>query len=141
MIISRAQGQETLKNNQRREEKQLPEREQTATSEEREGEDGEDEQDEEGEDYGNYLNEYEEAESSVEQRCNESDDYTDHIRTSPPASWPQNQGHESSNHSYQVASPSAQQSSSNHYSQNNGHNSSYSTHPAIVSQLYQLICS
>ncbi|KAL0398067.1 UNVERIFIED_CONTAM: hypothetical protein Sradi_2150000 [Sesamum radiatum] len=104
VIISRAQGQETLKNSQRREEKELPEREQTVTSEEREGEDGENEQDEEGEDYGNYFNEYEEAESSVEQRGNESDDYTDHIRTSPPASWPQNQGHESSNHSYQVAS-------------------------------------
>ncbi|KAK4440395.1 protein neuralized [Sesamum alatum] len=122
VIISRTQGQETLKKNQRREEKQLPKQVEAEISEEGEGED-----------YGNYFNEYEEAESSVEQRYNESDDYTDDTRTSPPASWPQqNQGHESSNHSYQVASPSAQQSSCNRYTQDNGHNSSYTTHPAII---------
>ncbi|KAK4399578.1 hypothetical protein Sango_1433300 [Sesamum angolense] len=84
VIISRAQGQETLKNNQRRER-------------------------------NSCLNENKE--------------------TSPPASWPQNQGHDSSNHCYQVASPSAQQSSSNLYSQDNGHNSSYRNHPAIIESM------
>ncbi|KAI3455764.1 hypothetical protein Pfo_012427 [Paulownia fortunei] len=134
VMISHAQGQQTLKNNQTQGGKhgRLPEQEQLVVSEEGEGEDGEDEQDEEREDYGDLFAEYE---SSVGQQYNESDDYADHITSSSPASWPQNQGHELSDYSYQVASPSTQQSSSNYYSQDNGPTSSYSAHPAIEMEL------
>ncbi|KAK6129423.1 hypothetical protein DH2020_036834 [Rehmannia glutinosa] len=111
----------------------LPEQEQTVVSEQGEGGDEEDEQDG-GEDFGDYIDEYEEAESSVGQQYNESDDSTDQITSSSPSSWPQNQGHELSDYSYHVATPSTQQSS-NYYSQDNGPNSSYSAPPAIEMDL------
>ncbi|PIN24269.1 putative E3 ubiquitin ligase [Handroanthus impetiginosus] len=137
VMISRAQGEQTLMNNRTREEKheQLPEQNQVAVLEVGERGDREDEPDEGREDYGDFFDEYEEAESSVGQQYNESDDYTDLITSSPAASWPQNQGPELSDDSCQVVSPCTRQSSSNYYSQDNGPNSSYSARPAIEMEL------
>lgn len=143
VMISRVEGQLSVKNNETQEEKneQLPEQEQSVVSEvsdEREGEDTEDEQDEEGQEYVDYFDEYEEVESSVGQQYNESDDNT---TSSPPTSWPQ-KGHDLSDYSYQVASPSTQPSPSNYYSQDNGTTPSFTPgRPAIVSQLYDLCLS
>ncbi|KAL8513331.1 hypothetical protein ACS0TY_019510 [Phlomoides rotata] len=116
---------QTVKSNQAGEEKHvetLPEQGDAVVVSEEGEEVGEDSR----EGYGDYFDEFEEAESSLGQQYNESD-YTDQT----PASWPQNQGQESSVYSYdQVASTTPTQQSPSI-----GPNSSYGAHPAIEMEL------
>lgn len=93
---------------------------------------------------GEYFYEYEEAGSSLMgQQFRECDEYVD-ATTSQNQNENQNQnakqnqnqsqGQEPSECSYQAASPSTQQSSTNYCSQDmTGRNSSYSAHPTFVS--------
>lgn len=125
LMISRSQGQQLTNNTQ-----------QTQTEEERHQElekQGRTLEDREEEEYGEYnTDHYEESRSAVGQKFTECDEYID-----PSTSQNQNQNHESSECSFQAASPSTQRSSTNYFSQDmTGRISSYSTRPTFVSSTW-----
>lgn len=135
LMMSRTQQpQLNVKNNLMEERRQ-----EQVIEEEDKGEDGvaaleeeeEEEEDEEDEErsYSDYYNEYED-ESDIGQQYN---DCIDQSESSEPHSWLHNQGHEISDDSYRAASPSEQPSlSSNTYSLDNRHLSSFTNHHTIV---------
>lgn len=122
LMISRSQGQQPPNNTQH-----------TQTQEERHQElqnQGRTLEDREEEEYGEYsTDQYEEVGRAAGQKFTECDEYVD-----PSTSQNQNQNHESSECSFQAASPSTQRSSTNYFSQDmTGRISSYSTRPTFVS--------
>ncbi|XP_022870571.1 uncharacterized protein LOC111389825 [Olea europaea var. sylvestris] len=138
LMMSRTQQpQLNVKNNLMEERRQ-----EQVIEEEDKGEDGvaaleeeeEEEEDEEDEErsYSDYYNEYED-ESDIGQQYN---DCIDQSESSEPHSWLHNQGHEISDDSYRAASPSEQPSlSSNTYSLDNRHLSSFTNHHTIEMDL------